>query len=190
MFSTNLDGWDISPDGGGLHDWYLREFFGYPTTAASCLSIDAGILSINCGGNYNYQLATAGPAATAQGWIGHAWGGGAYFEAQLAFDPTLTSSGWPAFWSMAIQHLAGKAADQWPGQPTGFDHFIEVDFFEYDTVGSSVHSYGGAMHDWFGSYADGGYSKEFEPGHVPHRCGVLHQLHPVPPLWPPVESPR
>jgi hypothetical protein len=164
VFSTDVDGWDISPDGGGLHDWYLTEFFGYPTTAASCVSVDAGVLAITCGGNGNYQMATAGPVKTSQGWIGHAWGGGAYFEAQLAFDASLTSSGWPAFWSMAIEHLAAKGADQWPGQEMNYEHFIEVDFFEYDTTGSSVDSYGGAMHDWYGDYLDGGFRKVSNQG--------------------------
>jgi hypothetical protein len=34
----------------------------------------------------NYNIATAAPAANTQGWVGNAWGGGAYFEARFKFD--------------------------------------------------------------------------------------------------------
>jgi len=168
VFSTDCDGWDVSPDGSGGHDWYLTQFFGSPTTPGSCVSVDGGVLTIDadqsgCGGNANGNLATAGPASNAQGYVGNAWGGGAYFEAQLAFDPTLTSSGWPSFWAMAIEHLAGRGADQWPGQASGYAHFIETDFFEFDTTWAPD-QYGGAMHDWFGQYTSGGYTNDSNDG--------------------------
>ncbi len=84
-----------------------------------------------------------------------AFGGGAYFEAVFRFDPEDTINakgvGWPSWWAMAIEHLAGLPMQQWPGQPSGYDHFIETDFFEYDVWSFSPHNeYGGAMHDWFG----------------------------------------
>ncbi len=63
------------------------------------------------------------------------------------------SKNWPAFWSMAIEHLLGLSGEQWINQAPGYAHFIEADFFEYDVwVFSNRNSYGGAMHDWFGSY--------------------------------------
>jgi hypothetical protein len=61
------------------------------------------------------------------------------------------SKGWPAFWSAALEHLVNLQTVQWNGQPKGFEHFIEPDFFEYDIPGGGS-SYGGAIHEWYGKY--------------------------------------
>ena len=55
---------------------------------------------------------------------------------------------------MAVEHLAGKGASQWPGQPAGYEHFIEDDFFEYDTMWAGAATYGGAVHDWYGKWKE------------------------------------
>jgi hypothetical protein len=88
--------------------------------------------------------------------VGTAFGGGAYVEAVLKFDPDNSADGkkkgWPSFWSMALEHLAGLQGEQWPGQSRDFKHFIEVDFFEYNLRGYGVpkNYYAATMHDWFG----------------------------------------
>jgi hypothetical protein len=89
--------------------------------------------------------------------VGLAFGGGAYFEAILQFDPAKTAQGkpkaWPSFWSLSIEHAAGLSGEQWPGQQTGYVHFIEPDFFEYDVWSFAPRSYyGGAIHDWYGIF--------------------------------------
>ena len=137
------------------HKWYTSHFFGAPTTPSSAYSATVEFLTLTQHNSYNGSLGTAGPAKNKQGFVGQAWGGGAYFEASFKFDPAQvnTAKGWPAFWSMAIEHLAQKGLDQWPGQPKGYVHFIEDDFFEYDTASSlSPYTYGAALHDWYGIY--------------------------------------
>jgi hypothetical protein len=100
-------------------------------------------------------------------WHGVGFGGGAYFEATLSFNPQTvnTSKGWPSWWAMALEQLANNSStvpgkgEQWPGMPNGYTHFIETDFFEADACWntsysncSSPLSYGGATHDWGGTY--------------------------------------
>ncbi len=126
-------------------DWYRGAFFGHAATPASSISISNGILTL--AGDHNTQIATAAPNGLPQGWAGKVFGGGGFIEARIAFAPTdqPRKTQWPAFWSMAIEHMAGTA-------PGTFEHYIEDDFFENDTGFAGADSYGGAMHDWFGVY--------------------------------------
>jgi hypothetical protein len=139
--------------------WYLGQFFGSPATPSSDLTFNSdGTLTLNgAGTSSNAGINTAAPSSNAAGWVGVAFGGGAYFEATFSFNPqdtiTANGNGWPSFWAMAIEHLAGLPSEQWSGQPSGYDHFIETDFFEYDVWSFSPHyEYGGATHDWYGIY--------------------------------------
>jgi hypothetical protein len=141
------------------YQWYLGQFFGGAATSPSDLTWNAdGTLDLNgAGTSSNAGINTASPSSGSAGWVGLAFGGGAYFEATFKFDPANTieagGKGWPSWWAMAIEHLAGLPSEQWPGQATGYDHFIETDFFEYDVWSFSPHyEYGGAMHDWYGIY--------------------------------------
>jgi hypothetical protein len=110
-------------------------------------------IDLNATGNYN--IATAAPANNTQGYVGNAFGGAAYFEAKIKFDPTTVnfSQGFPAFWGFSIEHAANKGADHPAGTPTGFQHFIEDDFFEFDIGWASSIAYGTAIHDWYGIYS-------------------------------------
>ena len=148
-------------------DWYLGQFFGGAATPASDLTFNSdGTLTFDgAGTSSNAGINTAAPSTDAAGWVGLAFGGGAYFEATYSFNPADTiatgGDGWPSWWAMAIEHLAGLPSEQWSGQAAGYDHFIETDFFEYDVWSFSPHNeYGGAMHDWYGIYEStcgGGY---------------------------------
>jgi beta-glucanase (GH16 family) len=101
-------------------------------------------------------------------YVGSVFGGGAYFEARIAFDPSkgaLASEAWPAFWSMAVEHVydSANATDvQWAGQEKGYAHFIELDFFE--AVHMQLESYQGktgyygTIHDWSGAYGANGWA--------------------------------
>jgi hypothetical protein len=135
------------------YEWYLNNFFGGKPDRSGLTFNPDGSLTIAGAGGYNGQIATAGVKGTS--WVGTAFGGGAYFEAVFKFDPKLvnTSNGWPSFWSMAIEHLAGLPSQQWVGQAAGYSHFIEADFFEYDIAQfTRPNSYGGTLHDWYGIY--------------------------------------
>jgi hypothetical protein len=103
----------------------------------------------------SYNIATAAPANNTQGYVGNAFGGMAYFEAKIKFDPTTVnfSQGFPAFWGFSIEHAANMGADHPAGTPAGFQHFIEDDFFEFDISWASSIAYGTAIHDWYGIYS-------------------------------------
>ncbi|SKD05492.1 hypothetical protein SAMN05445504_9516 [Burkholderia sp. CF099] len=140
--------------------WFRGRFFGYPPLDRSAVSQaerEEGVV-LGDSRRANYGIATAAPAKNGEGWVGVAFGGGAYIEAQLRFDPAASrdapQKGWPAFWGMAIEHLAALPAEQWPGQPQGYQRFIEVDIFEYDLTrfGLPEAWYGSALHDWYGHY--------------------------------------
>ncbi|HEY6463495.1 MAG TPA: hypothetical protein VIY73_25180, partial [Polyangiaceae bacterium] len=150
-------GVDLADSRKSGFQWYLGQFFGGAPTSPSNLTFNAdGTLALDgVGTNSNAGINSAAPASTAAGWVGVAFGGGAYFEATFAFNPQDTinakGSGWPAWWAMAIEHLAGLSTQQWQGQPSGYSHFIETDFFEYDVWSFAPHTQsGGATHDWYG----------------------------------------
>jgi hypothetical protein len=101
---------------------------------------------------------TATSAKNAAGFVGTAFGGGAYIEATFKFDPDDTeranSKHWPAFWSLAAEASVKPGGNQWPGQVQGYQHQIEVDFFEYLLLpyGGPRNAYASSMHDWYGVY--------------------------------------
>ena len=149
---------DLYNTGRSGFAWYPSHFFGQQPSRPESVQINPGD-GIELGaGDLAASFETAAPARTASRWVGVAFGGGAYFEATLKFDPARTAQpnrrkAWPAFWSLAIEHAASLGGQQWPGELPGYTHFIEADFFEYDVWAFSPrHYYGGAMHDWFGIY--------------------------------------
>lgn len=133
--------------------WFTDRFFNWDAVPISSFKYTDEGLIIKTG--RNYEIATAAPAKGGKKWVGIAFGGGGYFEAELKFDPnTVLKSdrvGWPSFWSMSIEHLANFPSKQWYGQPDGYDHFIEVDFFEYYFKEFADREfYIGNMHDTYG----------------------------------------
>jgi hypothetical protein len=142
------------------YKWYPQHFQGFTTTPNSAIEVANGALTLLTDvSGFGVGLQTAIPAANAQGWVGRAFGGGAYFEARIKFDPATinTADGvtsWPAFWSVAIEFLVGdSSAAYWPGQIPGYYHFAENDFFEYNLKRwYGVNYYGGAVHDWYGTF--------------------------------------
>jgi hypothetical protein len=133
--------------------WYFFNFF-YLTPSSSLAQLNTnGSITIHAlPNNYGNYIASATQIPTAPYFRGTAFGGGGYFEATLSYNQSQVNmaNGWPAWWTMAIEHLAGLSSAQWPGQATGYDHFIEPDIFEADT--GSAASYGGAIHDWWGAW--------------------------------------
>ncbi|WP_145984418.1 hypothetical protein [Bradyrhizobium nitroreducens] len=90
-------------------------------------------------------------------FAGVAFGGGAYFEAEISFDPervNLREGVWPAWWSLTLESILEVPETFWRGQPPGYFNTIEVDFFEYDLQGSRLRTrnqYGAGIHHWYGT---------------------------------------
>ena len=151
--------------------WYLARPYGWPATHASELSFDPngrnpgqGVLTINPSANYfGWQLASAAPLPGG-GYVGTTWGPGRgwYFEAGFKFNDALARAyGGPAIWMEPIDHMMVK--DHWEGQPAGYEHFDEIDFFEYQTYPFAGNgSFGSYRHDWYGQnggrYSEAGYN--------------------------------
>ncbi len=138
------------------YKWYPELFLDSPSTPPSVIRVENGALTLLTDTSGYGGVQTAMPANNEQGWIGRAFGGGAYFEARLKFDPatiSTTARSWPSFWSIAIEFLARKGAAQWLGQVPGYVHYAENDFFEYNLKKwYGVNTYGGAIHDWYGTW--------------------------------------
>jgi hypothetical protein len=155
---------DLGGSSASGFKWYPWKFFG-KTARMDAITVNADGSATLFGDTTgpNGQLATASPAANGRGFVGVAFGGGGYFEATLRFNPQDVArndlQGWPSWWSMAIEHLINRGGAQWPGQEKGYEHFIEVDFFEYDLRDyikrGQWNAFGGAMHDWFGLPSEG-----------------------------------
>lgn len=165
-FSSNFRASEVDLAGTfkSAFKWYPWKFFGKMTNLTSIsANSDGSITLLGDATGPNGQLATASPASGTPGFVGMAFGAGGYFEAVLKFNPQDIIKndfrGWPSWWSMAIEHMANLDTAQWPGQPKGYEHFIEVDFFEYDLSGyvksGKLNYFGGTMHDWFGLYGKG-----------------------------------
>ena len=152
---------DMANTGNPGFHWYLRKPFGYTTEPSTDFTTDANSLimtaSVNTAG---INLTTAypnGSAANGLSWVGNAFGSGGYFEIKMAFDgPTVqacaATCGNPSFWGMGVSHWANVGGDQWPGQAAGFTHYIEDDFFEWDTSGFAINKWGSGIWDWYGTY--------------------------------------
>jgi hypothetical protein len=150
-------------------NWYLWQFFGNRPTRTDSIRLnqDGTITLLGDSNSKNGSLATVAQVKTPQKFVGKAFGGGAYFEAVLKFDPStvVRSKGWPSFWSNALEQMVSLESLQWPGQGQGYEHFIEPDFFEYDF--GNTNSYGGAIHDWYGIYNKTchGYCQAYTPNY-------------------------
>jgi hypothetical protein len=108
-------------------------------------------------GNYNGTITSAAHAASSPNFVGTAFGGGAYFEAELAFDKDQVdvAHGWPAWWTLSLEHTLSTSApfrDQWPGAPANYEHFGEWDLFEYVNGQNRPMTYNGTVHDWSGVF--------------------------------------
>jgi hypothetical protein len=133
--------------------WYPWRFFGYKPSETSLIRIngDASVTLLGDKKSYNANLATATPGNNPGSFLGKAFGGGGYFEASFKFNSNslLNKYGCPAFWAVSLEHLVPLSSVQWPGMPKGYEHFIEVDFFEYNHRNEG--QYTGVMHDWYGT---------------------------------------
>jgi hypothetical protein len=163
----SLSSIDVNATGNSGYNWYTIRPYGYGIVPADNFAIDNGLLTISpqktSDATNSWSMATA-YVTSGTSYVGSVFGGGFYVEASIAItNPTGISSsanGWPAFWSYAMEHLLdtdGPAVSpaQWPGEPSGYLHLIEDDFFEYNPNWSgNDDTYFATMHDWSGPYYD------------------------------------
>jgi hypothetical protein len=133
--------------------WYL---FNFSTMVAPAQSASLGpdgsiVLFDRLLQNANALIATVGSNRSI-GFVGTAFGCGAYMEAEFRFDDSRIKEpngtiNWPSFWTMSVEHLVGTPEQNWPGQQPGYLHFAEFDIFEKVWPGAK---YVATIHDWFG----------------------------------------
>jgi hypothetical protein len=126
-------------------------------------------------------------------------GGGAYFEANIAYgEPTSTSGAWPAFWATSQNHM--ENLPQLWGNSTNFTHYLEMDILEYfhnNSYGTyNAHS---TLLDWFGVYnstcskgfcnvQNGQFIGPSQPGHFTSASESSLVFHKYGALWVPSEQ--
>jgi hypothetical protein len=154
--------------------WYVGKFFGWRSTPLYNFEFMKGH-SIRVKTGKNYSLATATRVKGEKRWVGQAFGGGGYFEAEIRFNPSIViaqneKKSWPCFWAMAIEHMANLPEEQWPGQKKGYVHFIEVDIMEYLIKSPrNKNIYVAGMHDWFGVWKETCTTKQFCNHRTPYK---------------------
>ena len=140
--------------------WYNKRFAGLGGGIATVALQPNGSVIVGNDGSGS-DLATAAPLGAS--WVGTAYGGGAYFEATLSFNPAqvvsadLAKSRWPAWWANPLEADV-PFYNLWYWTPTNsqYLHNAETDFFEYDLYASdrtnnpdpSGRTWGGTIHDW------------------------------------------
>lgn len=133
--------------------WVPFRFFGYkfPLKNISSLLNEPGIRLTGVSQFANAHISSARQSNGLPGFNGIAFGGGAYIEAEMRFDPSVISTlnGWPSFWALSLCGLISPVeCNHWNGQPEGFQNNVELDIFEYLTGDSA--SYATALHHWYG----------------------------------------
>lgn len=151
---------DVGATDAPGYNWYPRKWFRTVATRPENIQVSDSVLTLGGQGGEGDELtrlSTAIAVNTSPFARGTVFRGG-LFEARVAFDhnerpPTANAN--PAFWSMAIEHVASQYVDtfytQWPGQGAGYAHFIEVDFMEHYRAPQP--NYYGTIHDWSGLFS-------------------------------------
>lgn len=183
--------------------WYPYTLFSSrPNLAAIGLNKDSSVTLAGDVTGPNGEISSAVPAKNSAGFVGTAFGGGAYIEATFKFNPNSVAAaklkGWPSFWSLAAEgSVVGNGSNQWKGQAKGYYHQIEYDFFEYDYLsnGAASNVYSSAMHDWYGIYkvsCPGGYCQQTTPTAINKRAAPTNtdftQYHRYGFLWVPATA--
>jgi hypothetical protein len=145
---------DVSNTGNTGYGWYCRDFFGGSTPARMIQVANGELTLLDSSNNSSIGICTAAPSGNGDGFVGRVFGGGAYFEARIKFNPAgvnpSAGTGWPAFWSNAIELWVNNAIwnARWPGQAPTYNHFAALDFFAFNLVSQA--KYSNIIHDWYG----------------------------------------
>jgi len=148
---------DLANSGKSGFAWYPWSLYGHhANTSALRINADGSITLMGDTTGPNGELVSATAAHNSAKFVGTAFGGGAYIDAEIKFDPedvaNAGSKGWPSFWALPIEGSVLQDGAQWQGQPPGYKHAVEADFFEYLYLPYKVprNIYGAGLHDWYG----------------------------------------
>jgi hypothetical protein len=140
------------------YKWYVYDMFGKKANPLGIqLNSDGSVTLLGDTTGAQGSLASVAAYPGTNSFVGTAFGGGAYIEAVFHYDPAQVTAVhangaralWPSFWSLPMESTIIKGADQWPGQPAGYVHNVEVDMFEADYFTLPI-AYGVGLHDWYG----------------------------------------
>ena len=142
--------------------WYRKMWFGLPIINPDQISISDSVLKIGNGTGNWPAIVTAIDTGVTDAYVGTVFEDGCYFEMRMKFDPADWTAGFgttgiPNFYSMSIEHIADPdsvSLGKWPGQASGYSHFIEFDFME--TNSNATTSYLSVTHDWGGTAPEPG----------------------------------
>jgi hypothetical protein len=167
--------------------WQPFTFFHYTQMTGSAMQVGSSMVLTNSHSS-NAGVSTAAECGTS--WCGVAFGGGLYTQATFSFTGTQPGvGGWPAFWMMAIEHLAPlTASEQWPGQTSGYWNYNEFDVMEADTTPSTT--YGAASHNHYGNVSEAAPNGQdaVSPHNVNYPGGNANVSHIYGFLWVPATS--
>jgi hypothetical protein len=139
------------------YKWYLADMFSVRSNPAGVkINSDGSVTLLGDNTGAVGALMSIAPYRGTNTFVGTAFGGGAYIEAVMSYEPaqvTATHTGarypYPSFWSLPMEGTVIAGGDHWPGQPAGYVHNVEVDFFEADYPTAPTR-YGVGLHDWYG----------------------------------------
>jgi hypothetical protein len=139
------------------YKWYIYNLYGKKASAAGVQINGDGSVTLNGDATgAEGQLMSVAQYPGTNAWVGTSFGGGGYFETVMKWSPAQVlasknqyKSTWPSFWTLPMESTFLPGQNQWPGQPSGYQHNVEVDFFEADYFGSN-NTYGVGLHDWWG----------------------------------------
>ena len=146
--------------------WYLTNYFGNMTPASAVkVGADGVMTTLNPQDASNDSVASIAASKDPPYYVGTAFGCGAYVTADISFDADSVDNhhGFPSWWTMSAEHLLSFKEQHWPNQQPDFQHFGEVDIFEFNRSQADYpFSYGASLHDWYGIYsktcgANGGF---------------------------------
>jgi hypothetical protein len=149
---TDVSRFDLNNTGAPGFSWYMdRQYWATPAPPTSVSLTPDGLVLTD-------TVATCGlSGARGSPMLGKAWGGGAYFEAEIMFSPDqvfVENGDWPSFYGLSWE-LAGDT-DWAPGQPSAYRHWGELDIMEYGFFNHVGHPadyrfFWQIVHDWFGA---------------------------------------
>lgn len=155
--------------------WYRMNFFKLRNDVVATKVTDGHL--VTGGIVYDGTMTTVTRTSRPPYFAGTAFGGGGYFEAEIAFDSEkvdLKEGVWPAWWSLTLESVLQMPASLWKGQQPGYLNTVEVDFFEYDLQGSwrrTKNEYGAGIHHWYGTHGMCGSNRLCDYG-SPYSTGI------------------
>jgi len=149
---------DIANTQKSGYKWYQFDCYGYPASFANDATNTDGSMTV--GGNstnFGSNMVSATCKSGSPGYVGTAFGGGAYIQMTAKYNPVTESStyigdnGWPALWTYALEQMVPLPGEQWPGQATGYLHYFEGDLMEnfLSNYGVPLNQFTATNHDWY-----------------------------------------